>query len=138
MTAHLTRTVAFRAEHHYRVPEWSEEENQRMFGRLTAPHTHDYHCAVTVSGPLDGRTGMLLDLGLLDRILEEEILRPLSGRHLNRAIAEFGDGGILPTCEALAAYLSRRIGPRLPPGVRLTRIRVEEDPTLHGEWTAGE
>ena len=136
MAATLTRVIGFRAEHHYRLQEWSEADNLRAFGSLTEPHPHDYRCAVTVTGPMDPRTGMILDLGLLDRILEEEISRPFHGRQLNRDVAEFGPGGILPTCEAMAAYLFRRIGPRLPPPARLTRIRVEEDPTLYGEWTA--
>jgi len=138
MSSSLTRVVRFRAQHHYRIPEWSDAANHRAFGELTQSHSHEYRCAVTVSGPLDRRTGMVLDLVLLDQILEDEVRRPFDGRDLNRDVPEFGPEGILPTCEAIAAYLSRRIGPRLPPTVQLSRIRVEEDPTLQGEWTAAD
>ncbi|HXG45330.1 MAG TPA: 6-carboxytetrahydropterin synthase [Gemmatimonadales bacterium] len=137
MARSLTRVVQFRAEHHYWRPDWSPEENRAAFGAAAdAPgHVHEYRCAVTVTGSLSRDTGMIMDLGLLDRILEEEIVRPLDGRHLNRDVAYFSYGGAIPTCEELAGYLYARVAPRLPAGVRLERVRVEEDPTLYAECT---
>jgi 6-pyruvoyltetrahydropterin/6-carboxytetrahydropterin synthase len=134
MPQSLTRAVRFHARHHLRVTAWGEAENQRRFGDLTEPHGHEYECRVTVSGPMDPE-GMIMDLTLLDRILEEEVRRPLDGAHLNRDLAEFGEGRPLPTCEALATLLFARVAPRLPPGVRLDRLRVAEDPTLHADCT---
>lgn len=127
----LTRTVSFRAEHHYGLPGLTAAENQARFGALTGPHPHDYTCAVTVEGRLDAATGMLLDLPALDRVLAEEIGR-LDGGNLNRDIPPFA-AGQQPTCEALAAWLFGRIAPRLPAGARLGRVRVAEDATLHAE-----
>ncbi len=133
----LTRTVGFRASHRYHRPEWSAEENRTAFGALGDPpgHAHDYTCAVTVGGPVDPREGMVMDLGALDRILAEEVVRHLDGRHVNLELPEFAYGGTLPTCEALAAYLYRRIAPRLPTGVALVRVRLAEDPTLYADCT---
>ncbi len=133
----LTRIVQFQAEHHYWRPEWTEAENRAAFGAAAAApgHGHAYRCAVTVSGPVSRETGMIMDLGLLDRILDDEVVQPLHGRHLNRDIPYFCYGGAIPTCEELAAYLYARIAPRLPGGVRLERVRVEEDPWLYGECT---
>ena len=34
---------------------WSPEENERVFGRLTVPHGHNYTLDVTVRGPIDPR-----------------------------------------------------------------------------------
>ena len=135
MPVRLTRVVRFRAEHHYRMPDWTPDRNRETFGRLGEPHLHDYACEATVSGPLDAHTGMLLDLGLLDRILADEVVRPLDGQDLNRAIPDFAEGQTLPTCEALAIWLFRRIAPRLPHGVKLERVCVAEDPTLRAECT---
>ena len=135
MPVRLTRMVRFRAEHHYWVPDWPADRNREAFGSLSEPHQHDYTCGVTVSGPVETRTGMLLDLGFLDRILADEILRPLDGRDLNRDVPEFAAGRTLPTCEALAIWLFRRIAPRLPHEVRLERVCVAEDPTLRAECT---
>lgn len=137
MPTNLTRSVRFHARHHLRVTAWDEAENQRRFGDLTLPHGHDYECSVTVVGPVDPH-GMVVDLALLDRILEEEVRRPLDGSHLNRDVAGFGEGRPLPTCEALAALLFRRVSARLPAGVRLERLRVAEDSTLHADCTGVE
>jgi 6-pyruvoyltetrahydropterin/6-carboxytetrahydropterin synthase len=136
MAASLTRTVGFRALHRFYRPEWTEARNREVFGPLSDPpgHGHDYQCAVTVGGPLD-ETGMILDLALLDRILNEEVLRPFAGKHLNLDVPAFAYGRTLPTCEALAAYLFPRITARLPAGVVLERVRVKEDPTLYADCT---
>lgn len=135
MPTSLTRVVGFRATHRFWLPDWPEERNRETFGLLTEPHEHHYTCRVTVAGRVDSRTGMLVDLGLLDRILKEEILTPFEGRDLNRDVPAFAHGTPLPTCEVLARYLFSRLAPRIPKGARLERVAVEEDPTLSGECT---
>lgn len=134
MSTSLTRVVQFRATHHLWVGAWSEAENRRRFGPLTEPHDHEYECSVVVSGPADPQ-GMVVDLVLLDQILEEEVRRPLEGKHLNRDLPYFSAGQPLPVCEALAEYLFDRIRRRLPAAVQLERIRVAEDHTLHADRT---
>ncbi len=136
MPASLTRTVGFHALHRLYRPDWSEARNQEVFGPLADPagHGHDYQCAVTVAGPLD-KGGMVVDLAVLDLILDEEVLRPFAGKHLNLEVPAFAHGGTLPTCEALAAYVFERVAPRLPAGVVLERVRIKEDPTLYGDCT---
>jgi hypothetical protein len=42
---------------------------------------------------------------------------------------------MLPTCEAVALDVFRRVAPRLPPGVSLERVRIMEDPTLYADCT---
>ena len=128
----LTRVVRFPASHRMYRPDWSAEQNRDHFGPVSQYHSHDYECAVTVTGPADPATGMLVDLGELDRILDEEVRRRLTGQQLN-ALPEFASGRPLPTCEALASTLYARISGRLPPGVGLLRVRIAEDPTLYAE-----
>lgn len=134
MATSLTRVVRFHARHQLRYAGWSDARNRETFGPLTDPHGHDYRCAVTVSGPLDPAMGMVIDLVHLDAILREEVLR-FDGSDLNQAIPPFTAGSPLPTCEALAQYLYQRVADRLPPGVRLDRIRIAEDETLHADCT---
>jgi 6-pyruvoyltetrahydropterin/6-carboxytetrahydropterin synthase len=98
-------------------------------------HGHQYACSVTVSGPMDPATGMLADLAGLDRLIAEEVTQRLSGRRLNTDLTEFASGRPLPTCEALVSLLYSRVAARLPPGLRLLRMRVAEDPTLYAECT---
>jgi 6-pyruvoyltetrahydropterin/6-carboxytetrahydropterin synthase len=136
MALSLTRIVGFHALHRYYRPEWSDARNREVFGTLAdlPGHGHDYQCAVTVSGPMN-EMGMILDLAALDRMLDQEIVVPFDGKHLNQDIPAFAYGHTLPTCEALAAYLFPRIAARLPRGVTLERIRVAEDPTLYADCT---
>jgi len=136
MPASLTRTVAFHAVHRYYRPDWTDSRNREVFGSLAEPpgHGHDYQCAVTVGGPMS-ESGMIVDLSLLDGVLSEEVLWPFAGKHLNLDIAAFAYGRILPTCEAIAAYVFPRIAARLPAGVVLERVRIVEDPSLYADCT---
>ena len=134
--ASLTRTVGFYALHRLYWPEWSEARNREVFGSVSdAPgHGHNYQCAVTVRGRLD-ETGMIIDLALMDRILQEEVLDPFAGKHFNLDVPAFAYGKTLPTCEAIADYVFRRIARRLPADLILERVRIMEDPTLYGDCT---
>lgn len=137
MAISLTRVVGFRAVHRLYRSDWTEERNNEAFGPLAASpgHPHDYTCAVTVSGPADPPMAMVLDLPVLDHILAEEIVTAFHGKNINRDVPGFSDGRIVPTCEAIAAYIFARIAARLPAGVTLARVRVLEDPTLYADCT---
>ncbi len=135
-TARLTRTVRFSAAHRYHRPEWPEERNAAVFGACAREHGHghNYRCAVTVAGSVSEETGMLVDLVLLDRLLDEQVRQPLDHRHLNHDVPEFAFGRQIPTAEALAVYVWRRVQPRLPAGVRLEAVRIAEDDDLSAEY----
>ena len=137
MPVSLTRTVGFRAVHRLYRPDWTEARNREAFGPLSDPpgHPHDYRCAITVSGTIDDRMAMVVDLAELDRIVQEEVVARLDGRHLNEDVPGLAYGQMLPTCEALAVDVYRRIAPRLPRGVTLERVRIMEDPTLYADCT---
>jgi 6-pyruvoyltetrahydropterin/6-carboxytetrahydropterin synthase len=135
-TGRLTRVVSFSAAHRYFRPDWTAERNAEVFGRCAGEygHGHNYRCFVTVAGPVSSETGMIVDLALLDRVLDEEVRRPLDHRHLNHEVPEFAYGRQIPTVEALAVWVWRRVAPRLPDGVRLHTVRIEEDPHLYAEY----
>ena len=137
MATSLTRVVGFHAVHRFFRPDWTEARNREAFGPLSDPpgHAHDYRCAVTVRGPIQDSLGMVLDLTLFDRILQDEVVRPFEGRHLNLDVPAFAYGRMLPTCEAIAAYVYPRIAARLPAGVDLERVRIMEDSTLYADCT---
>lgn len=137
MAVSLTRTVGFHAWHRYWRPDWTPEQNHAAFGALAdlPGHDHHYRCAVTVTGPMDPATAAVIDLPLLDRILNDEVVRSLDGKHIDQELPDFAPGRTLPTCEALARWLFARIARRLPAGVTLARVRVAEDDTLHADCT---
>ena len=80
---------------------------------------------------------MIVDLQALDRLLDEEIVGRLDGKHINEEIPEFAPGKAIPTGEAMAIYLWQRLAPRLPGGVRLHSVQVQEDPHLYSEYLGG-
>jgi 6-pyruvoyltetrahydropterin/6-carboxytetrahydropterin synthase len=96
---------------------------------LAETHAHDYRCEVTVQGAIDEKSGMVIDLGALDKILGAEVI-PLHGRDINSEIPEFGPGGRMPTTENLAAFILEKVEARLPEGVSVYRVRVMENADL--------
>src|SRR5437762_11099942 len=106
-SAFLTRRVSFSAAHRYRRPEWSDEENERVFGLCARPsfHGHSYTCDVTVRGEIDDTTGFIVDLGKLDGILAREVRDRFDHRNINQDVPEFTDGKLVPTGENLARFI---------------------------------
>ncbi len=126
---YLTRKMEFSAAHFYYNPEWSEEQNQRVFGKCANRHGHghNYILEVTVAGTPDPQTGMVLDLAELKQLLEREITERFDHRHLNFEVPELA--GCQPTTENLAATIWRLLAPKIRQG-RLHRIRLYESPDL--------
>ncbi len=135
--AALTRRVAFAAAHRYRRPEWSDEQNEAVFGPCARPHYHghSYTCDVTVEGPIDPTTGFAVDLGKLDVILTEEVRNRFDHRNINVEVPEFADGVMVPTGENLARFIFDKVAARLPEGNRVTSVTVAEDATLSATYT---
>src|SRR5262245_15761993 len=90
-TAHLIRRVHFNAAHRYYRPEWSETENQRVFGACANPHGHghNYQLEVTIAGEIDSQTGFSADLTQVDALLRREVVERFDHQHLNHAVPEF-------------------------------------------------
>jgi 6-pyruvoyltetrahydropterin/6-carboxytetrahydropterin synthase len=130
-TARLIRRVRFAAAHRYRKPEWSDEQNLEVFGLCARPnyHGHTYTCAVTVEGPIDEATGMVIDLGVLDRVLQTEVVERFDHRNINLDVPEFGDGQLIPTGENLARFILERVQSALGT-VRVHSVRIDEDDML--------
>ncbi len=136
----LTRRVQFAAAHRYRRPHFDEATNAATFGLCARPnfHGHSYVCDVSVSGPVERTTGMLVDLGLLDTILQDEVRSRFDHRNINLDVPEFNEtDGLVPTGEELARFIAERVQARLPEAVRVTRVVVAEDATLCATYEPG-
>ena len=128
--AYTTRRFAFSAGHRYHVTQWSAEQNERTFGRLGVPHGHNYTLDVTVHGPIDSRTGMVINLGELKEIVNATVVERFDHADLN-ADPLFRDR--IPTTENIAIAVWELLAPKLGPD-RLSRVRVWEDPTLFVDY----
>src|SRR5215510_16471367 len=125
----ITRRIEFSASHVCRNPEWTDEENQRVYGLAANPHGHGHNYLVEVSlrGEPDPVTGMVLDLKELKDILTREILGPYDHRFLNYEVPPFDRQ--VPTPENIARDIWRRLQPLLTDDRKqLHSVRVYETP----------
>ncbi|MGE0406129.1 MAG: 6-carboxytetrahydropterin synthase [Candidatus Korobacteraceae bacterium] len=126
---YLTRRCEFSASHYYHNPEFTPEENQRIFGKCNNPngHGHNYTLELTVKGAVDERSGFVVDLRELKEILEREVMQVFDHRHLNLEVPEFRSQ--IPTTENVAIAIWKRLEPRLNMA-QIHRVRVYETPDL--------
>jgi 6-pyruvoyltetrahydropterin/6-carboxytetrahydropterin synthase len=60
-------------------------------------HGQSYICDVTVSEDVEQTTGVVIDPGLLDRVLSAEVPAHFEHRNIKLEVLEFADGGLVPT-----------------------------------------
>ncbi|MEO1341849.1 MAG: 6-carboxytetrahydropterin synthase [Cyanobacteria bacterium J06635_13] len=129
MEATLTVKTHFSAAHRLAIPSLSFEENQEIYGKCARPngHGHNYHLEVTVAGEIDSRTGMLVDLGALQSVIDEYVVEPFDHTFLNKDIEYFAD--VVPTAENIAVRIADLLrSPIKEIGAELDKIRLIESP----------
>ena len=126
---YLTRKAEFSASHYYHNPDFTPEENRRVFGKCNNPngHGHNYTLEVTVKGEVDPRSGFVVDLKQLKDIMHREVLDAMDHRFLNKEVSEFLTK--VPTTENLAIAIWQRLESKLQQA-HLHRVRVYETPDL--------
>jgi 6-pyruvoyltetrahydropterin/6-carboxytetrahydropterin synthase len=135
MKAHLTRRYVFSASHRLHSDELSDMENAATYGKCNNPHGHGHNYAleVTVSGPVDDKTGMVCNLLDLDGFVQREILERFDHENLNLR-SEFAE--TVPTTENLCTVIYEI----LQRGFRyahLERVRIEETMLNSFEYAGG-
>lgn len=125
--AHLSRRYRFSASHRLHVGSLGKERNRELFGKCNNPfgHGHNYFVQVTLAGPVNEGTGMVVNLGNLDGFAATELLDPFDRSNLN-ALPDFGSR--VPSTENLCLVLWEifsRFASQHPPA-KLVRLRVEE------------
>lgn len=129
MEAYLTVGTHFSAAHRLALNELSYEENCEIYGKCARPngHRHNYHLEVTVKGEMDDRTGMIVDLGELQKAIDDYVVEPLDHTFLNKDIPYFAQ--IVPTAENIAVYIAKILkDPIAKLGAELHKIKLIESP----------
>jgi len=105
----LTRKYRFSASHRLHAPQFGEAENRALYGKCNNPfgHGHNYEIAVTVGGPVEERSGRVVDLALLDGLVRREVIEPFDHRNLNEEVEAFR--ALVPTSENLGREVVRRL-----------------------------
>jgi 6-pyruvoyltetrahydropterin/6-carboxytetrahydropterin synthase len=102
--AYLTRRYVFSASHRLHSDAMSDAENVSTYGKCNNPHGHghNYTLEVTVSGPVNQKTGMVCNLTDLDEFVHAEILERFDHQNLN-TLSEFAT--IVPSTENLCVLV---------------------------------
>ncbi len=129
MEAYLTVSTHFSAAHRLAHPDLTYEENSEIYGKCARPngHGHNYHLEVTVKGEIDPRTGMIVDLGALHKVIEDHVVEPFDHTFLNKDIPYFAQ--VVPTAENIAIYIRNLLQqPVQELGAQLYKVKLIESP----------
>ncbi len=130
----VTRRLMFNAAHRVHNPALSDEENARLFGKCNNAnwHGHNYTLDVSVQGAIDERTGYVIDLAVLKRLVEERVVDKIDHRNFNLDVDFMR--GVIPTSENIIVAVWRELEPAIRPG-RLTRLVLWETPNNYVEYS---
>ncbi len=125
-------------------------------GKCSHLHGHSYHFYVTVIGYPEQdenspKCGMVMDFGLLKRIVNEEIVDRFDHSVVLNEKSQISPDTLAtpmfenvitfpfqPTCENMLSYFAERISSRLPKGVSLMKLKLYETADSYAEWCAGD
>ncbi len=122
-TVLVSRRETFNAAHQLRDPTLSDTENERLFGKCTNLHGHNYVLEVVVTGEVDQVSGYVFDLKQLSAVIWRRIIDDVDHRNLNTDVPWLE--GVVPTAENLALAFWERIRSELPDG-SLRSLRLWE------------
>lgn len=126
-------------------------------GKCRNVHGHSYKLSVTVIGtPITDanhvKLGMVIDFGDLKKIVNQEIVdkfdhatvfnKNTPHKELAKELSERGHQIILadyqPTSENMVLDFAEKIKTRLPKGIELYALKLQETETSYAEWFAGD
>ena len=105
MKVTVSRRAHFNAAHRLHVENWSDEENSKIFGKCSNPnyHGHNYELIVSLTGEVNPKTGMVIDLKDLKDIIKEHIEEPLDHKNLNMDVEYFKN--VMPSAENICIFI---------------------------------
>lgn len=113
MRVTVSRHAHFNAAHRLYRKDWSNEQNNSVFGKCNNAnfHGHNYELIVSVTGDIDPLTGYVIDMKELKLIIADEVEEPFDHKNLNLDVSEFHD--LNPTAENIAVVIWNRIRRRI-------------------------
>ncbi|MEO0650016.1 MAG: 6-carboxytetrahydropterin synthase [Planctomycetota bacterium] len=137
----LTHRTRFSAAHRLWSEALGEDENRAAYGPCVGDHGHDFELEVAVRGPVDPRTGMLINLIDLIDLVRTRVFEPCDHKHLNHDVPFLA--GRVTTVENVALAIWGELADGLaeietPHGAeaRLARLRLWEGPECSVTLTA--
>lgn len=133
MKVAVFRKEHFNAAHRLNNPKWSEEKNQKVFGKCNNPnfHGHNYELIVKVTGEVDPETGYVMDMKVLSDLIKERVLDRFDHKNLNLDTKEFTE--LNPTAENIAVVIFNLLREKIDPNKDL-KIKLYETERNYVEY----
>ena len=109
MKVTVSRKAHFNAAHKLFRPDWTDEKNNKVFGKCANKnfHGHNYELIVSLTGDIDKETGYVYDLGKLKKIIKLEVEDYLDHKNLNLDIDDFKSSN--PSAENIAILIYNKL-----------------------------
>jgi 6-pyruvoyltetrahydropterin/6-carboxytetrahydropterin synthase len=120
--AQIACEFRFEASHQLRREDWSDAQNNAVFGNCARLHGHSYRLVVTLRGPIDPETGMVMNFQHVKRLVRERVISRLDHFHLNDVV------GGLTTAENLLYWIADQLLGPIPADL-LARLELGETAT---------
>ncbi len=119
------RKESFNAAHRLYNPVWSNEENNKVFGKCSNPnyHGHNYELIVKLVGTVNPKTGFVMDMKEQCDIIQREIIERFDHKNLNVECVEFRN--VNPTAENIAIAIYSLLRPHILASLQIS-VRLYE------------
>jgi 6-pyruvoyltetrahydropterin/6-carboxytetrahydropterin synthase len=119
MKVKVSRKEHFNAAHRLFNEAWSDEKNEKVFGKCSNPnfHGHNYEVIVSVIGEPHPETGYVFDMKELSDLIKENVLLKFDHRNLNLDTEYFK--ALNPTAENIAVTIWRILRQKIDPTLEL-------------------
>jgi 6-pyruvoyltetrahydropterin/6-carboxytetrahydropterin synthase len=129
---YLSRKMYFSAAHLYRLEQWTDEKNEKVFGPCSNKngHGHDYTLEVMVKGNLDQKSGIVVNITDIDKVVKTFVQKELDGKFLNKENEFFKTN--IPTTENIVTYIWDSLDGKMD-NCQLHKIRLRENDFIYSE-----
>lgn len=133
MIVYLTRREHFNAAHKLYNPNWSEEQNNEVFGKCANKnwHGHNFELFVTVKGEPNPDTGFIMNAKDLSALIKAEICEKLDHKNLNVDV-DFMQGKLTST-ENLVVEIWKILSQHIK-GCQLHCVKLCETENIYVEY----
>jgi 6-pyruvoyltetrahydropterin/6-carboxytetrahydropterin synthase len=119
MKVKISRREHFNAAHRLFNEKWSDEMNEKVFGKCNNPnyHGHNYELIVSLTGEPSTETGYVYDMKVLSDIIKQNVLIKFDHKNLNLDSEYFR--GLNPTAENIAVVIWKILREKIDPKLEL-------------------
>ena len=125
MQVTVSRKAHFNAAHRLYRKDWSDEMNNKVFGKCNNPnfHGHNYELIVSVTGDINQETGFVIDVKILSDLIKEHIENAFDHKNLNLDVPDFKE--LNPTAENIAVVIWNKLRKHIDSKMELEVVLYE-------------